>query len=97
MIVDAGGAYLKKKNSFWAYDNREVMLNGRKSAQKGWVRENLEVLKRDNRQIYVISQELGVEKYFPRQENIRPTTKVKNQVNTVSEAMDFLKKKNPTW
>lgn len=35
MIVDAGGAYLKKKNSFWAYDNREVMLNGRKSAQKG--------------------------------------------------------------
>lgn len=55
----------------------------------------MEVLKRDNREIYVISQELGIEKYFPRQENIRPTTKVKNQVNTVSEAMDFLKK-NPT-
>lgn len=35
MIVDAGVAYLKKKNSFWASDNREVMLNGRKSAQKG--------------------------------------------------------------
>lgn len=92
MIVDAGGAYLKKKNSFWASDNKEVMLNGRQYAQRGRLRAKLEVLKRDNRQMYVISQELGVEKSFPRKENVRPTEKEQKQVNRVSEPMALLKK-----
>lgn len=51
----------------------------------------MDVLKRDNRQMYVTCQELGVKKYFLRKENIRPTEKEKKQVNTVYEPMDFLK------
>lgn len=58
---------------------------------RGEVRANLDVLKRDNRQMYVTCQELGVKKYFLRKENIRPIEKEKKQVNTASEPMDFLK------
>lgn len=91
MTADAGGTYCKKKKTFWASDNREMMLNGQQSVQRGKVRANLEVLKRDNRQVYLISKKSGVDKYFPRKENIRPTEKEEKQVNTVYEPTDFPK------